>query len=155
MVFRSGAVPMPVFTLGCTSETDYQHQLDTLTSSPYVELHAPHTIMTLTRDGALLYRGEDHAALLELVETIIDSHARISGLDGTKPVHRRKAGPYHFTEVSKVPTGVGAYATHGYNGFPAPTSTAPPQWKGCAPAAGGCTTNSVTSTSRWRTSRAV
>ncbi|MFD3495167.1 M60 family metallopeptidase [Streptomyces sp. NPDC058690] len=118
VVFRSGAVRMPVFTLGCTSDADYQHQLDTLTTSPYVELHAPHTIMTLTRDGALLYRGEDHAALLELVETIIDSHARISGLDGSKPVHRRKAGPYHFTEVSKVPTGVGAYATHGYNGFP-------------------------------------
>ncbi|MFF1898352.1 M60 family metallopeptidase [Streptomyces sp. NPDC058206] len=118
VVFRSGAVPMPVFTLGCTSEAEYQHQLDTLTASPYVELHAPNTIMTLTRDGALLYRGEDHAALLELVETIIDSHARISGLDGSKPVHRRKAGPYHFTEVSNVPSGVGAYATHGYNGFP-------------------------------------
>ncbi|MET7861019.1 M60 family metallopeptidase [Streptomyces sp. NPDC005318] len=118
VVFRSGAVPMPVFTLGCTSEAEYQHQLDTLTASPYVELHAPNTIMTLTRDGALLYRGEDHAALLVLVETIIDSHARISGLDGSRPVHRRKAGPYHFTEVSKVPSGVGAFATHGYNGFP-------------------------------------
>lgn len=118
VLVRSGAVPMPVFTLGRTSEADYRRQLDTLTTSPYVELHAPHTIMTLTREGALLYRDEDHAALLGLVETIIDSHARISGLDGSKPVHRRKAGPYHFTEVSKVPTGVGAYATHGYNGFP-------------------------------------
>ncbi|MEV7955387.1 M60 family metallopeptidase [Streptomyces sp. NPDC058316] len=118
VLVRSGAVAMPVFTLGRTTEADYQRQLDTLTTSPYVELHAPHTIMTLTREGALLHRGEDHAALLGLVETIIDSHARISGLDGSKPVHRRKAGPYHFTEVSKVPTGVGAYATHGYNGFP-------------------------------------
>ncbi|NEC68586.1 M60 family metallopeptidase, partial [Streptomyces sp. SID9727] len=118
VVFRSGAVRMPVFTLGRTGEADYQHQLDTLTESPWVELHAPHTIMTLTREGALLHRDEDHAALLRLVETIIDSHARISGLDGSKAVHRRKAGPYHFTEVSKVPTGVGAYATHGYNGFP-------------------------------------
>lgn len=118
VLFRSGAVRMPVFTLGRTTEADYRHQLDTLTTSPWVELHAPHTIMTLTREGALLYRDEDHAALLRLVETIIDSHARISGLDGSKPVHRRKAGPYHFTEVSKVPTGVGAYATHGYNGFP-------------------------------------
>ncbi|MFD4947309.1 M60 family metallopeptidase [Streptomyces sp. NPDC058409] len=118
VLVRSGAVPMPVFALGRTSEADYRQQLDTLTASPYVELHAPHTIMTLTREGALLYRDEDHAALLGLVETIIDSHARISGLDGSKPVHRRKAGPYHFTEVSKVPTGVGAYATHGYNGFP-------------------------------------
>ncbi|MFF9511955.1 M60 family metallopeptidase [Streptomyces sp. NPDC014724] len=118
VLVRSGPVAMPVFTLGRTTEAEYQQQLDTLTTSPYVELHAPHTIMTLTREGALLYRGEDHAALLGLVETIIDSHARISGLDGSKPVHRRKAGPYHFTEVSKVPTGVGAYATHGYNGFP-------------------------------------
>ncbi|WP_285564199.1 M60 family metallopeptidase [Streptomyces sp. RTGN2] len=118
VLFRSGTVPMPVFTLGSTTEAAYQHQLDTLTASPWVELHGPHTIMTLTREGALLYRGEDHAALIGLVETIIDSHARISGLDGSKPVHRRKAGPYHFTEVSKVPTGVGAYATHGYNGFP-------------------------------------
>ncbi|TXS43606.1 M60 family metallopeptidase [Streptomyces sp. OR43] len=118
VLFRSGAVPMPVFTLGSTTEAQYQHQLDTLTASPWVELHGPNTIMTLTREGALLYRGEDHAALLRLVETIIDSHARISGLDGSKAVHRRKAGPYHFTEVSKVPTGVGAYATHGYNGFP-------------------------------------
>ncbi|MFD9602109.1 MULTISPECIES: M60 family metallopeptidase [unclassified Streptomyces] len=118
VLVRSGAVPMPVFALGRTSQADYQQQLDTLTASPYVELHAPHTIMTLTREGALLYRDEDHAALLGLVETIIDSHARISGLDGSKPVHRRKAGPYHFTEVSKVPAGVGAYATHGYNGFP-------------------------------------
>ncbi|MFI6728341.1 M60 family metallopeptidase [Streptomyces atratus] len=118
VLVRSGAVPMPVFALGRTSEADYQQQLDTFTAPPYVELHAPHTIMTLTREGALLYRGEDHAALLGLVETITDSHARISGLDGSKPVHRRKAGPYHFTEVSKVPAGVGAYATHGYNGFP-------------------------------------
>ncbi|MFJ2089396.1 M60 family metallopeptidase [Streptomyces sp. NPDC087901] len=118
VLFRSGTVPMPVFTLGSTTEAGYQDQLDTLTTSPWVELHGPNTIMTLTREGALLYRGEDHAALLRLVETIIDSHARISGLDGSKPVHRRKAGPYHFTEVSKVPTGVGAYATHGYNGFP-------------------------------------
>ncbi|MGP3635638.1 M60 family metallopeptidase [Streptomyces sp. 24-1644] len=118
VLFRSGAVLMPVFTLGETTEAEYQNRLDTLTESPYVELVAPHTILTLSRDGALLYRGEDHTALLELVETLIDSHARISGLDGSKAVHRRKAGPYHFTEVTKVPTGVGAYATHGYNGFP-------------------------------------
>lgn len=118
VLFRSGAVQMPVFTLGETTEAEYRTRLDTLTASPYVELVAPHTILTLSRDGALLYRDEDHAALLELMETLIDSHARISGLDGSKAVHRRKAGPYHFTEVTKVPTGVGAYATHGYNGFP-------------------------------------
>ncbi|WP_406337711.1 M60 family metallopeptidase [Streptomyces sp. NBC_00649] len=116
--FRTGSTAMPVFTLGHTSEADYQRQLDTLTDVPVVELHAPRTIMTLTRDGALLYRDQDHAALLRLVEEIIEAESRISGLDGSKPVHRPKAGGYHFTEVSVVPSGVGAYATHGYNGFP-------------------------------------
>ncbi|MFI5805230.1 M60 family metallopeptidase [Streptomyces sp. NPDC051561] len=116
--FGPGAAAMPVFVLGRSTEAGFQQQLDTRTAVPYVELHAPNTIMTLSREGALLYRNEDHAALLRLVETIVDSHARISGLDGSKPVHRRKAGPYHFTEVTKVPSGVGAYATHGYNGFP-------------------------------------
>jgi len=116
--FKSGATAMPVFALGRTSEADYQRQLDTLADVPVVELHAPRTIMTLTRDGALLYRDQDHAALLRLVEEIIDAESDISGLDGSKPVHRPKAGGYHFTEVSVVPSGVGAYATHGYNGFP-------------------------------------
>ncbi|MFF1483695.1 M60 family metallopeptidase [Streptomyces sp. NPDC058319] len=115
---RSGSVPMPVFRLGRTSEAGYQHQLDTCTDVPVVELHGPRSIVTLTRDGALLYRDEDHAALLTLLERIIDAESDISGLDGSKPVHRPKAGGYHFTEVSVVPSGVGAYATHGYNGFP-------------------------------------
>ncbi|MFB7737211.1 M60 family metallopeptidase [Streptomyces sp. NPDC056112] len=116
--FKSGSVPMPVFTLGRTTEADYQGQLDTYTDVPVVELHGPRSIVTLTRDGALLYRDEDHSALLRLLEQIIEAESDISGLDGSKPVHRPKAGGYHFTEVSVVPSGVGAYATHGYNGFP-------------------------------------
>ncbi|WP_338702500.1 M60 family metallopeptidase [Streptomyces sp. Q6] len=115
---RSGSVPMPVFTLGSTQEADYQGQLDTYTDVPVVELHGPRSIVTLSRDGALLHRDEDHAALLRLLERIIDAESDISGLDASKPVHRPKAGGYHFTEVSVVPSGVGAYATHGYNGFP-------------------------------------
>ncbi|MFI9603336.1 M60 family metallopeptidase [Streptomyces sp. NPDC052043] len=116
--FKSGSVPMPVFTLGSTTEADYQSLLDTYTDVPVVELHGPRSVVTLTRDGALLYRDEDHAALLRLLEQIIEAESDISGLDGSKPVHRPKAGGYHFTEVSVVPSGVGAYATHGYNGFP-------------------------------------
>ncbi|MEU4269508.1 M60 family metallopeptidase [Streptomyces sp. NPDC026092] len=114
----SGATPMPVFRLGHTREAEFQHALDALTDVPVVELHGPRSIMTLTREGALLHRDQDHAALLRLLETIIDAEAAVSGLDGSKPVHRRQAGRFHFTEVSVVPSGVGAYATHGYNGFP-------------------------------------
>ncbi|MFE6057826.1 M60 family metallopeptidase [Streptomyces sp. NPDC056431] len=116
--FKEGCRPMPVFTLGRTTEAEFQHRLDTLTDVPVVELHGPRTLVTLTRDGALLHRGEDHAALLSLLEEIIQAEQDISGLDGSSPLHRPKSGRFHFTEVSVVPAGVGAFATHGYNGFP-------------------------------------
>ncbi|MFE5944697.1 M60 family metallopeptidase [Streptomyces sp. NPDC056480] len=116
--FKEGSRPIPVFALGRTTEAEFQHRLDTLTDVPVVELHGPRTLVTLTRDGALLHRGEDHAALLSLLEEIIQAEQDISGLDGSSPLHRPKSGPFHFTEVSVVPAGVGAFATHGYNGFP-------------------------------------
>ncbi|OON80044.1 M60 family metallopeptidase [Streptomyces tsukubensis] len=117
--FLSGTREIPAFRLGeRDAEARFQKRLDAGAGLPVVELYSPHAIVTLTREGALLHRSQDHSALLGLYETIIDSHARISGLDGSKPQHARKAGRYHFTEVSKVPSGVGAYATHGYNGFP-------------------------------------
>ncbi|MEV8565055.1 M60 family metallopeptidase [Streptomyces sp. NPDC051322] len=118
VTFVSGTVRMAGFELGRTTEADFQRQLDTLTDVPWVELTTEHTILTLTRAGALIYRDEDHAALLRLFDTVIDSHNRISGLDGSTPLNRPKAGRYHFNEVSVVPKGVGAYAWHGFNGFP-------------------------------------
>ncbi|MFF4825129.1 M60 family metallopeptidase [Streptomyces sp. NPDC001312] len=118
VTFVSGAERMAVFELGRTSETEFQRQLDTVTDVPWVELVTDRAILTLTREGALLYRGEDHAALMSLFDTVIDSHDRISGLDSGRPLDRPKAGRYHFIEVSTVPKGVTAYAWHGFNGFP-------------------------------------
>lgn len=109
---------MAVFELGRTDEAAFQQQLDEKTDIPWVELITGQAILTLTREGALLYRDEDHAKLMGLFDTVIDSHARISGLDGRGRLNRPKAGRYHFNEVSVVPSGVGAYAWHGYNGFP-------------------------------------
>ncbi|MFJ7198835.1 MULTISPECIES: M60 family metallopeptidase [unclassified Streptomyces] len=109
---------MAVFELGRTDEAAFQKQLDEKTGIPWVELITDQAILTLTREGALLYRGEDHTRLMELFDTVIDSHARISGLDGRGRANRPKAGRYHFNEVGVVPSGVGAYAWHGYNGFP-------------------------------------
>ncbi|MFI7008489.1 M60 family metallopeptidase [Streptomyces sp. NPDC050145] len=117
VTFVSGTEHMAVFELGRTGETDFQRQLDTITV-PWVELVTDRAILTLTREGALQYRDQDHAALMSLFDTIIDSHDRISGLDGGRPLDRPKAGRYHFVEVSQVPKGVTAYAWHHYNGFP-------------------------------------
>lgn len=118
ITFVQGAVRMPTFVLDGTSEAAFQQQLDTLTGSPYVELTSPHALITVTRANFLPYRDEDHTALMRTFEKIIASHAAVAGLDGSSPLHRRKAGPYQFSEVPKVPTGVGAYATHYYNAFP-------------------------------------
>ncbi|MFJ4460739.1 M60 family metallopeptidase [Streptomyces sp. NPDC088928] len=118
VTFGSGTPCMAVFELGRTSEAAFRKQLDERADVPWVELITDRAILTLTREGALLYRDEDHAALMGLFDTVIDSHARISGLDGRGRINRPKAGRYHFNEVSVVPSGVGAYAWHGYNGFP-------------------------------------
>ncbi|MET9148255.1 M60 family metallopeptidase [Streptomyces sp. NPDC004042] len=118
VTFVSGARPMPVFELGRTSEREFQRRLDTVTDVPWVELVTARAVLTLTREGALLYRDEDHTALMSLFDTVIGSHDRVSGLDGRRPLDRPKAGRYHFNEVSVVPNGVGAYAWHGFNGFP-------------------------------------
>ncbi|GAA1315305.1 M60 family metallopeptidase [Streptomyces sanglieri] len=118
VTFGPGTPRMAVFELGRTDEAVFQQQLDEKTDIPWVELITGQAILTLTREGALLYRDEDHAKLMGLFDTVIDSHARISGLDGRGRLNRPKAGRYHFNEVGVVPSGVGAYAWHGYNGFP-------------------------------------
>ncbi|MFJ8826855.1 M60 family metallopeptidase [Streptomyces sp. NPDC102467] len=121
VTFVQGAVRMPTFVLGGrdgTTEAQFQQQLDTFTDSLYVELSSPHALVTVTRANFLPYRGEDHTQLMETFEKIIASHAAVAGLDGSSALHRRKAGPYQFSEVPKVPAGVGAYATHYYNAFP-------------------------------------
>ncbi|MEU6660076.1 M60 family metallopeptidase [Streptomyces sp. NPDC046821] len=118
VTFGADTARMAAFELGRTDEATFQRQLDEITDVPWVELTSGHAILTLTREGALLYRGEDHTALMRLFDTVIESHARISGLDGSGPLDKPKAGRYVFHEVSVVPSGVGAFAWHGYNGFP-------------------------------------
>jgi hypothetical protein len=118
VTFSQGAVRMPTFVLGSTTEAQFQKQLDTFTDSLYVELSSPHALVTVTRATFLPYRGEDHTELMNIFEKVIASHAVVAGLDGSSALHRRKAGPYQFSEVPKVPAGVGAYATHYYNAFP-------------------------------------
>lgn len=119
VTFTAGAVTLPTFALGRTTESQFQELVDSSTASAYVELTSPHAIITVSRDSFLTYRNEDHGRLMNLVESLIASHAAVSGLDGSSALHSRRAGPYHFNEVTKVPTGVGAYATHYFNAFPA------------------------------------
>ncbi|MEW2389309.1 M60 family metallopeptidase [Streptomyces venezuelae] len=115
----AGSVPMPTFTHGSTSESSFQSQLDSHTAAGYVQLRSAHAIVTLSRATALQYRAENHAALLDTYEQLLASHAAFSGLSGTGGTHARNPLPYHFVNVTKVASGVGAYATHGYTGFPA------------------------------------
>ncbi|MFD0471225.1 M60 family metallopeptidase [Nonomuraea thailandensis] len=112
--FRSGGVRVPTFRLGETSEESFQAQLDSLTGAPQVELVSERAIVTVTRDGMLAWRDQDHAALLRLLETIISSHAAISGLSRAE----RSPLPFHLVEAPRMPAGAGAYATHGWTAYP-------------------------------------
>jgi hypothetical protein len=111
--------PMPYFVLGRTSEAEFQRQLDERTT-PYVELVAPHTLITIERASALRYRTENHTNLLSTYEEIVRIEDEVSGFDGSAPVHARQAHPYHFVGYPSAITGVGAYATHGHMSFPPP-----------------------------------
>ena len=95
--------------------------------------------------GAAPARRGDHRG------RVADQRARRA-----KPVHRPKAGGYHFTEVSvgPCPASVPTPRT-ATTASRAPISTAPPPSTDCAPGAGASTTNSGTCISRWRTSRRV
>ncbi|MFF0862153.1 M60 family metallopeptidase [Nonomuraea sp. NPDC003560] len=112
--FLSGGVRVPTFTLGESTEAEFQSQLDTLTAAPQAELVSPHAIVTITRDGMLAWRDQDHGELLRLLETIIASHAAISGLSAAE----RSPLPFHLVEAPRMPTGAGAYATHGWTAYP-------------------------------------
>ncbi|MFB4270572.1 M60 family metallopeptidase [Nonomuraea sp. GTA35] len=112
--FRSGGVRVPTFRLGETSEESFQAQLDALTDAPQVELVSERAIVSVTRDGMLAWRDQDHAALLRLLETIIASHAAISGLSQAE----RSPLPFHLVEAPRMPAGAGAYATHGWTAYP-------------------------------------
>ncbi|MFC4117238.1 M60 family metallopeptidase [Nonomuraea zeae] len=112
--FRSGGVRVPTFTLGKSTEAGFQSELDTLAAAPQVELVSRHAIVSITREGALTWREQDHAALLRLLETIIASHAAISGLSEAE----RPPLPFHLVEAPRMPAGAGAYATHGWTAYP-------------------------------------
>ncbi|WP_431895872.1 M60 family metallopeptidase [Nonomuraea sp. bgisy101] len=112
--FVQGGTPAPTFVMGETTEQAFQSQLDTLTAAPQVELVSPYGIVTVTRDGMLAWRDQDHHGLLTLLETIVSSHAAISGL----AERERSPLPFHLVEAPRMPTGAGAYATHGWTAYP-------------------------------------
>ncbi|NRQ35580.1 twin-arginine translocation signal domain-containing protein [Nonomuraea sp. NN258] len=112
--FLDGGRLVPRFVLGETTESDFQAQLDARADVPQAELVSPRGIVTVTREGLLLWREQDHAAHLRLLETIIDSHAAISGLSAAE----RSPLGFHLVEAPRMPTGAGAYATHGWTAYP-------------------------------------
>ncbi|MEV0649863.1 M60 family metallopeptidase [Phytomonospora sp. NPDC050363] len=117
--FGLSTVLAPYFLLGQTAESDFQSQLDTRTESPLVELVSPYAVVTVTRESLLRFRSEDHARLMETFEAIIASHATTSGMTATGALHGRGPVPFHLVESPRMPTGAGAYATHGFTAYPA------------------------------------
>ncbi|GAA4204318.1 M60 family metallopeptidase [Actinocatenispora rupis] len=113
----AGAVRAPYFRLGATDPAEFRAALSTV-DTPYAELTADHVILTVKRESALAYAGEDQAALLALFARIVRIEDEASGLDGRNPRDRRNAHPYHFVNITATKPGVGAYTSHGYMAFP-------------------------------------
>ncbi len=112
------AEPIATFTLGETTERDFQRQLDQRTA-PFVELYGQRSMMTFQRSQVLLYRGENHAALLRTLDRIIGIEDRLAGYDGG-PESAGPAGPHHLVGYPGAIEGVGAYATTSFTAYPPP-----------------------------------
>lgn len=112
--FLDGGAQVPTFRLGQSTEAEFQAQLDALPDAPQVELVSPRGIVTVTREGMLLWREQDHTGWLTVLDRIIDSHAAISGLSDQE----RSPLPFHLVEAPRMPAGAGAYATHGWTAYP-------------------------------------
>lgn len=118
VTLAGGALRAPTYVLGRTSESTFQYRLDEWSASPYVELVSDRAIVTVSREGFLDFRDEDHAALMETFEAILASHDEISGLDGSTQAHTPTDLNFHLVESPRMPDGAGAYATHGWTAYP-------------------------------------
>ncbi|GAA1727897.1 M60 family metallopeptidase [Isoptericola hypogeus] len=113
------AQPMPFFIYGQTTEDEFQNQLDRR-ETPYVQLVSAHAMLSIQREAALRWRGENHAQLMETWEEIVRIEDNVAGLDDKTPTHARLTHRYHFVTRAESIANVGAFATHGHMLFPAP-----------------------------------
>ncbi len=114
----NAAEPMATFTLGETTEREFQRQLDQR-SAPFVELYGERSMMTFQRSQLLLYRGENHTTLLRTLDRIIGIEDRLAGYDRS-PESAGPAGPHHLVGYPGAIEGVGAYATTSFTAYPPP-----------------------------------
>ncbi|MFC7620424.1 M60 family metallopeptidase [Microlunatus sp. GCM10028923] len=118
LTLGDAAQPMATFTLGATSEEQFQQELDQRTA-PFVELYGARSMMTFQRDQVLLYRNENHADLLRTLDRVIEIEDRLAGYDDSGPA-ARPAGPHHLVGYPGAIDGVGAYATTSFTAYPPP-----------------------------------
>ncbi|WP_161606024.1 M60 family metallopeptidase [Microlunatus speluncae] len=112
------AEPMATFTLGQTTEREFQRQLDRR-PAPFVELYGERSMVTVQRSQLLLYRGENHTTLLRTLDRIIKIEDRLAGYD-RGPENAGPAGPHHLVGYPGAIEGVGAYATTSFTAYPPP-----------------------------------
>lgn len=112
------AQQLATFTLGATSERQFQQQLDHRTA-PFVELYGARSMLTFQRDQVLRYRNENHATLLRTLDRVIAIEDRLAGYDDSGAA-ARPAGPHHLVGYPGAIDGVGAYATTSFTAYPPP-----------------------------------
>lgn len=114
-----GVQPMPYYIEGTTTEAAFQAQLDSRTT-PFVEFVGRNVLLTVQRSAALTYRNEDHAELMSTYAEIVKLQWSESGISGNSGLNAEPKNRYHFVAYPEAMQGIGAFATHGYMGFPLP-----------------------------------
>ncbi|MFD6178583.1 MULTISPECIES: M60 family metallopeptidase [unclassified Isoptericola] len=89
------AEQMATFTLGETTEREFQRELDQHTA-PFVELVGDDSMMTFYRYQVLPFRDENHAKLMRTLDRIVRIEDKVAGYGSAGPESERPEGPHHL-----------------------------------------------------------
>jgi hypothetical protein len=92
--FSDTALQVPTFTLGTTTQTQWQEQLANLNPDvPSAALLSERAMIVVSRDAAIQYQDKDQVLLLQTVDQILDTEDEMSGLGAAQ------RSPYRYLMV--------------------------------------------------------
>lgn len=117
----AGGTAMPFYVQGQTTRAQWQQMLRN-SRAPYVEMVAPRTLITVTRQMYDRSNQDDPAVALAYLTQMIGFHDEISGLDGRQPLDQPSVLRLHYMQDTTMSQAdlekVFMYAGNGFVGMP-------------------------------------
>ncbi|TKG97213.1 hypothetical protein EYV94_01940 [Puteibacter caeruleilacunae] len=86
--FVDGWLHSPLYKLNDTSNANWKKMLATFDLTPTATLVGDKSFVVVSRDKAIDYQDKDQNSLLEAIDQIIQVENDLSGMDGSKDIHK-------------------------------------------------------------------